>query len=108
MRYLGLAAFGLLVWVLLVMAEMLGKSLDAARSGTEPSGTHVFPVPVLISWALVSIAYVIDSRGSSRGPVSYYGFWVVALLLSALAIYAAGWCIYSLVALRAHRRHTVK
>lgn len=108
MRYLALAALGVLVWLLLVISEMLGKSLDAARSGTKPGGTYIFPVPVIISWALVAIAYVVDSRGSSHGPVSSFGFWLVALLLSALAIYAAGWCIYSLVALRAHRRHTVQ
>jgi hypothetical protein len=90
------------------MAEILGNSLDAARSGTEPRGTSVFPVPVLISWALVSIAYVVDSRGSSGGPVSYWGFWVVALLLLALALYAAAWCLYSFVALRAYRRRTAQ
>lgn len=88
-RYLGLAAFAVFVWLLLVVAELLGKSLDAARSGTQPRGTHVFPAPVLIAWAFISIAYVIDSRGNSQGPVSYVAFWVVALLLSALALYAA-------------------
>ena len=105
MRYFGLAAFAVFVWVLLVLGELLEKSLDAAKSGTQPRGTHVFPVPVLIAWAFVSIAYVIDSRGSSSGPVSYVAFWVVALLLCALALYAAWGCICVLLGLRAHRRH---
>jgi cobalamin synthase len=107
-RYLGLAAFAVFVWVLLVVSELLGKSLDATRSGTISSGAHLFPAPVLIAWALVSIAYVVDSRGSSRGPVSYVAFWVVAVLLSAFALYAAWWCICSLVGLRALRRHRVQ
>lgn len=108
MRYLGLAAFAVFIWVLLVVGELLEKSLDAAKSGTQSKGAHVLPVPVLISWALISIAYLVDSRGSSRGPVSYVAFWVVALLLSALALYAAWGCIYALVGLRAHRRHRVE
>ena len=106
-RYLGLAGFAVFVWVLLVAGELLEKSLDAAKSGTPSKGAHVLPVPVIISWALISIAYVVDSRGSSHGPVSYVAFWVVALLLSALALYAVWGCIYAFIGLRAHRRHRV-
>jgi hypothetical protein len=102
-RYLALAASGILVWVLLVLAEALGKSLDAAGSDAEPRGTHLFPAPVLICWALVGIAYAADSRWFSQDPAAYPGFWAVFALLVALALYAAGLCVRALLGLRRRR-----
>lgn len=104
MRYLGLGVLAIPLWVLFVLAEVLGKSFDAAKSNTEPSGVHVFPAPVIIFWGLIAVAYITDSRWLSQEPSGYHGFWVVFALLIALAVYAAAYCIRSALALRAHRR----
>jgi len=104
MRYLGLAALAIPVWLLFVLGEVLGKSVEAAKSNSEPRGTHLFPAPVIISWALVALAYISDSRWFSQEPSTHQGFWLVFSLLIALAVYAAAFCIHSALALRAYRR----
>jgi len=108
MRYLILAVLVIPVWILSVAAELLGKSVQAAKTNTEPRGAHLFPAPVIVFWAVIGVAYTSDSNWFSQEPFVYNGFWFVSVLLMAFALYASGCCIHDALALRALRRHTKK